>query len=35
MRQLLVNLFVCLMAFITAPAFGADAPPVPYPRAIA
>lgn len=32
MRQLLVSLIACLTAFIAAPALGADAPPVPYPK---
>ena len=32
MRQLFITLLTCLTALVAAPALGADAPPVPYPK---
>ena len=32
MRQLFITLLACVTALVAAPALGADAPPVPYPK---
>ena len=32
MRQLFITLLTCVTALVAAPALGADAPPVPYPK---